>query len=112
MTEGIFTRARRFVLFAAVQGAVCLLLALLVGLLQIQLDAASGKVNEFVGMYLVMGLFLAPIYWLIATPAHVYFYVRRQAPSSYVLSCLASLCAVLVGSGLMIWLAMYDQHGR
>ncbi len=112
MTADVFTRARKFALFAAVQGVVCLLLALLVGLLQIQFDAAPGKVNEFVGLYLVIGLFLAPIYWLIATPAHLYFYVHRQAPSSYVLSCLASFCVVLVGTGLMLWLTMLDQYPR
>jgi hypothetical protein len=100
----LLTRAWKFALFAAVQGAVCLLLSLLVGLLQMQSDAAAGKVNEFVGMYLVIGLWLAPIYWLIATPAHLFFYVRRQAPSKYVLSFLASACVVLVGSALMFWL--------
>ena len=104
MTPRLFTRAWKFARFAAVQGAVCLLLSLLVGLLQIQSEAAAGKVNEFVGLYLVIGLWLAPIYWLFATPAHLFFFVRRQAPSSYLLSFLASGCVVLVGSALMFWL--------
>lgn len=104
MTPGLFTRVSKFALFAAVQGAVCLSLSLLVGLLQIQSEAAAGKVNEFVGLYLVIGLWLAPIYWLFATPAHLFFYLRRQAPSSYVLSSLASGCVVLIGSALMFWL--------
>lgn len=103
-TPGLITRAWKFTLFAAVQGAVCLLLSLLVGLLQIQSEAAAGKVNEFVGLYLVIGLWLAPIYWLFATPAHLFFYVRRQAPLRYMLSFLASACVVLVGSALMFWL--------
>jgi hypothetical protein len=101
MTTGLFTRAWKFTQFAVVQGAVCLLLSLLVGLLQMQSDNAAGKVNEFVGLYLVIGLWLAPIYWLFAIPAHLFFYVRREAPSSYVLSGIASGCVVLVGSVLV-----------
>lgn len=87
---------------------MCLVLSLVVGLIQLQLELASGSVGEFVGLYLVIGLWLAPIYWLIATPAHLFFYIRRQAPSSYVLSSLASICVVLVGTGLMLWLMMFD----
>ena len=103
-TPGLLTRARKFAQFSAVQGAVCLVLSLLVGWLQIQFELASGKVNEFVGLYLVIALWLAPIYWLLATPAHLFFYVRRQAPARYMLSFLASGCVVVVGSALMFWL--------
>jgi hypothetical protein len=105
MTPDFFMRAWKFTLFAAAQGAMCLLLSVLVGLLHMQAETTAGKVNEFAGMYLVIGLWLAPFYWLLATPAHLYFYIRRQAPSSYVLSFLASGCVVLVGSALMSWLA-------
>ncbi len=104
MTPGLLTRIWKFARFAAVQGALCLLLSLVVGLLQIQYELRDGKVSEFVGLYLVMGVWLAPIYWLIATPAHLFFYMRRQAPSCYVLSSLASACTVLVGTALMFWL--------
>lgn len=97
-------RVWKFALFSAVQGAVCLLLSLLVGFLQIQSDSVAGKVNEFVGLYLVIGLWLAPFYWLFATPAHLYFYNRSQPPSRYVLSFLASGFVVLVGSALISWL--------
>lgn len=99
MTPELFARVCKFALFAAVQGAVCLLLSLLVGLIQMQL----GKINEFAGLYLVAGLSLAPIYWLFAMPAHLFFYVRRQAPSSYLLSFLASGCVVLVGTALIYY---------
>src|SRR5207247_2045974 len=98
-----FARIWRFTRFAAVQGAVCLLLSLLVGLLQIRADLAAGKVDEFVGLYLVLGLWFAPFYWLIATPAHLYFYIRRQGRSRYILSFLASVCVVLVGTVVMYW---------
>jgi hypothetical protein len=105
MTPQLFTRAWNLALFTLLQGAVCLLLSLAVGLLQIQLFLAAGRVNEFVGLYLVIGLWLAPIYWLFATPAHLFFYARRQPPSRYVLSFLASGCVVLVGSALVFWLS-------
>ena len=104
MTPELLTRAWKFAQFAAVQGAVCLVLSLLVGWLQIQSELAAGKINEFVGLSLVIVLWLAPIYWLIATPAHVFFYIRRPAPSRYMLSFLASGCVVVVGSALMFWL--------
>jgi hypothetical protein len=104
MTPGILTRAWKFAQFAVVQGAVCLVLSLLIGWLQVQVFLAAGKVNEFVGLYLVIALWLAPIYWLIATPAHLFFYVRRPAPSRYMLSFFASAFVVVVGSALMFWL--------
>ena len=97
-------RAWKFAKFASVQGVVCLLLSLVVGLLQIQYELQDGKVSEFVGLYLVIAVWLAPIYWLIATPAHLFFYLRRESPSSYVLSTLASACVVLVGTVMMFWL--------
>lgn len=97
-----FARAWKFTQFAAVQGAVCLVLSLLVGLLQMQFESAAGKVNEFAGLYIVIALWLAPIYWLIATPAHIYFYSRRH-PSSYALSFFASACVVFAGSVLLMF---------
>jgi hypothetical protein len=97
-----FVRAWEFTQFAAVQGAICLLLSLLVGLLQMQFESAAGKVNEFAGLYIVIALWLAPIYWLIATPAHIYFYSRRY-PSRYALSFFASACVVLAGSVLLMF---------
>ena len=99
-----FARAWKFTQFAAVQGAICLLLSLLVGLLQVQYETAAGKVSEFAGLYLLIALWLTPIYWLIATPAHIYFYSRRH-PSSYALSFFASACVVLAGTVLlMFWI--------
>ncbi|MES2324699.1 MAG: hypothetical protein V4633_20770 [Pseudomonadota bacterium] len=108
MHPELFTRAWKFALFSAMQGALCLALALLAGLLQVLADTAPGKVNEFAGLHLVIGLWLAPIYWLLATQAHLYFYLRRQAPARHILSCIASACVVLAGSVLMIWLASHD----
>jgi hypothetical protein len=109
MDPGFPRRVWKFVLFAAVQGLVCLVLSLLVGLLQILTDSASARANEFVGMYLVLGLWFAPLYWLIATPAHIYFYQRRQAPANYLLSSFASACVVLVGTALIAWLSTVNS---
>lgn len=105
MHPGLALRIWKFALFTVAQGAVCLALSLLVGLFQLLTDSAGATTNEFVGMYLVLGLWFAPFYWLIATPAHVYFYLRRQAPASYLLSSLASVCVVLLGTALTTWLA-------
>lgn len=85
----------RIAAFLLVQSIVCVLVTLLLGWAQIELDPKL-KFNEFRGMVLVVALYImAPVACALSLPLQIYIYSRNPMVRSYWLGALAS-CAVSI----------------
>jgi hypothetical protein len=106
----LFHGVVRGVRHMALHAALCFMLALFFGWLEIQIRIAAagpGAANEFVGMaFVVWAYFIGPVACLLAAPAHLVAYLSKK-PGLHLYSVAASV-ASCVGVWVFLWVLTRD----
>jgi hypothetical protein len=97
-------------LHVVLHAAVCFVLALALGWLELQIRITAGgrnAANEFVGMYFVLWIyFIGPVSCLFAAPAHVLsFVLARNRAHIYSVCASGTICAAT-------WVFVYGIMSR
>ncbi|MFZ6676094.1 hypothetical protein [Undibacterium sp. Xuan67W] len=94
--------AARALKHLALHAAICFVFALFLGWIEMQVyiaQQAPGSAHEFVGMYLVLAIYImAPISCCLAAPFHLLVYMRKSGATRHVLSVLASIASSFVAA--------------
>ncbi|MFZ6845457.1 hypothetical protein [Undibacterium sp. RuTC16W] len=86
----------------ALHAVICFVFALFLGWIGMQIyiaQQAPDSAHEFVGMYLVIAIYVtAPISCCLAAPFHLLVYMRKSGATRHVLSVLASIASSFVAA--------------